>query len=91
MIYALEFTKTAKQELSDLKKNDTIAYNKAMQLLDEISEHPRIGTGRPEILKYDYAGCWSRRINQKHRLIYRIEEEVVIVFVLKIVGHYDDK
>jgi toxin YoeB len=39
-------------------------------------------------LKYELAGFWSRRINQKDRLIYKVEEDLVIVFVISAMGHY---
>jgi len=41
----------------------------------ELAEHPREGTGKPEMLKGDLAGYWSRRINREHRLVYSIEDE----------------
>lgn len=49
------------------------------------------GTGKPEPLSGDRSGQWSRRITQKHRLIYEIEENIVTVDVLSAYGHYDDK
>jgi len=42
-------------------------------------------------LSGDRAGQWSRRISQKHRLIYMIDNEKVIVLLLSAYGHYDDK
>ena len=55
-------------------------------LLEEISEHPFTGKGKPEALKHDLAGKWSRRINQEHRLIYEVKDNEIIVVSLK--GHY---
>ena len=55
-------------------------------LLEEISEHPFTGTGKPEALKHDLAGKWSRRINQEHRLIHEVKDEEVKIVSLK--GHY---
>ncbi len=54
-------------------------------------EHPLSGTGHPEQLKGDRTGQWSRKITQKHRLIYQVKEKEVIVLVLSAYGHYDDK
>ena len=60
-------------------------------LLEELVEHPRTGTGHPERLKgYPDVDRWSRRITQKHRLIYDIYEDIVVVLVLTAYGHYDD-
>ena len=46
-------------------------------LLTELQEHPRTGTGKPDPLSGGRAGQWSRRISQKHRLVYEIEETIV--------------
>ena len=54
-------------------------------------EHPRKGTGQPEMLKHELTGLYSRRINRKHRLVYSIEDEKVIVYVLSAYSHYGDK
>jgi len=55
-------------------------------LLEEIAENPFTGTGKLEPPKYDLAGKWSRRINQEHRLIYRVMENTIEIVSLK--GHY---
>ncbi|WP_245758433.1 type II toxin-antitoxin system YoeB family toxin [Paenimyroides ummariense] len=47
--------------------------------------------GQPEQLKYELAGYWSSRINQKDRIVYRVEEEIVMVYVVSAMGHYHDK
>jgi toxin YoeB len=92
MNWELLFTKNALEEINFHKKSgDTILLKKLFKLLNELSEHPEIGTGQPEKLKYKYAGYWSRRINQKHRLIYRIENDTITVLILQAKGHYTEK
>ena len=91
MIYELVFSKVADADLRLLKRNEPQAYKKAVKLLEELQEHPQIGTGKPEQLKGDRAGQWSRRITDRHRLVYEIEEEQVMVLILSSYGHYDDK
>lgn len=54
-------------------------------------EHPTTGTGRPEQLKHYETSTWSRGITAKHRLIYRVYEEKILVIVLAFWGHYNDK
>lgn len=54
-------------------------------------QHPRTGTGHPEPLKGKPDGRWSRRVSQKHRLVYRIFDDEVVVLVLAASGHYGDK
>ena len=43
-------------------------------LIDEVSRTPYEGTGKPELLKHELAGWWSRRITDEHRLVYRIKD-----------------
>ena len=60
-------------------------------LLKNIMEHPYTGIGKPEPLKYDLAGKWSRRINAEHRLIYSVNENIITVYVLSMRYHYSKK
>jgi toxin YoeB len=60
-------------------------------LINELREHPTTGTGNPEALVGDKKGQWSRRITRKHRLIYEIHEDIVIVVLVSGWGHYGDK
>ncbi len=73
------------------KSGDKKLLKKLYLLLDELEEHPTSGTGKPERLKFHEIPTWSRRIFDKHRLVYQIEEEVVTVLVLSTWGHYSDK
>jgi toxin YoeB len=91
MIYSLEFVDTAKRDIQHLKKNEPQAYRKVVRLVTELRKHPRSGTGHPKQLVGDREGQWSRRITRKHRLVYKIEDDRVIVLVLSAWGHYDDK
>ena len=92
MIYTIIVSKEASEDFRLLKKTESSAYNKVLQLFDELQEHPRTGTGKPKVLKYGkFKGMWSRRISQKHRLVYEISEEKVMVLVLAALDHYDDK
>jgi toxin YoeB len=91
MIYEIIILPTADKDIQFLKKNEPQAYKKAIKLIGELQEHPEIGTGHPKPLGGDRSGQWSRRITDKHRLIYEIQEEKIIVLVLSAYGHYDDK
>ncbi|MAQ52341.1 MAG: Txe/YoeB family addiction module toxin [Pseudomonas sp.] len=51
------------------------------------SDDPSAGIGKPEALKHNLSGLWSRRISQKDRLIYRFDEKAIYIFALG--GHYD--
>ena len=91
MIYNVEFKEQATHYLVLLAKNEPKAFAKAQVLINELKEHPKTGTGKPEQLKGERAGQWSRRITQKHRLVYEIHDAEVVVLVLTAYGHYNDK
>jgi toxin YoeB len=89
MAYTIELLPKAKKDLKAIKySGNKAAYTKATALIEEIKEHPTTGTGQPEQLKYDLAGYWSRRIDKKNRIIYRIDEGKVTVVVVSVAGHY---
>lgn len=60
--------------------------SKIKKLIVSIQEDPFSGIGKPEPLKHNLAGLWSRRINREHRLIYEVSEESISILSLK--GHY---
>ena len=61
------------------------------QLLADILEHPYTGIGKPEPLRYELAGKWSRRINAEHRLVYSVEEKQIKVYIFSMRYHYTKK
>ena len=91
--YCLEYSPKSLEHISKLQKTgDKSVIKKLNNLLDELYENPRTGTGHPERLKgYPDIERWSRRITDKHRLVYDIEEEVVVVLIVSAYGHYTDK
>jgi toxin YoeB len=90
--YKVNIKEQAQKDLKYLLKNEPKAYKKALSLIAELYEHPRTGTGKPEAMtEPGRKGQWSRRITQKHRLIYEIIDNEVVVIVLSAYGHYDDK
>lgn len=50
---------------------------KLQKLIEEVRTNPFSGKGKPEALKYNLSGCWSRKINDEHRLIYKVTENEV--------------
>jgi len=90
--YFVDVSKEAKKHLAfHHKSGNKASVRKIEQIFRELSETPYVGTGEPELLKYNYAGHWSRRINQKDRIIYKVNEDVVTVTVISAKGHYSDK
>ena len=85
----LKFTPDAKKDLEWWKQHgDVASKRKIQQLLAEMEEHPRTGTGKPELLSGDLRGVWSRRINQEHLILYEIHDKVLVVLVLSMRYHY---
>ena len=88
-MYRIVFSMQAKSDWDFWKSSgNTAIMRKIAALLEDVAEHPYTGTGKPEPLKYELSGCWSRRINKDHRLVYRVKERVVEVEVLPIRRHY---
>lgn len=81
----------AVKQLDELKKtkieNLDSYLSKIIGLLESIKKDPFKGLGKPEPLKEYYPKSWSRRINKKDRLIYKVEKDKV--FIISIIGHYD--
>ena len=74
MLYEIDFTPIAIKSISKYKKSNPVQYKKLVKLLNELMEHPRIGTGHPEPLKSGDSLTYSRRKTKKDRLIYDIYE-----------------
>ena len=88
--YRVIIKPTAEKDLSKHKKAGSISsIKKILKILAELQEHPRSGTENPEELKYELKGFWSRRINKKDRIIYEIQEDIVTVYILSAIDHYE--
>jgi toxin YoeB len=86
------FLEQAEKDREYWKKSGNKAImNRITALLEDIIAHPYTGIGKPEPLKYELAGCWSRRINSEHRIIYSVNDEIITVYVLSMRYHYSKK
>jgi len=91
MRYTINFSDDAKEIVRIYKKFNPIAYKKLSKLLVEISEHPREGTGHPKPLIGGKDVTYSRRISGKDRIVYDIYDDIVVVLIVSVGGHYKDK
>ena len=93
MAYTIRKTKQADKDIDALKKSGNKSLIKKLaNLLEEIADNPRSGTGQVEQLKhYPYKQTWSRRLNQEYRIVYEIHDDTVVVLVLSLMDHYGDK
>ena len=90
--YVIDYSPDSLECLARLEKSEPSAFKKAVHLIEDLKLHPRMdGLGHPEPLKGEPEGCWSRRITQKHRLVYQIFDETKVILVLRAYGHYTDK
>jgi toxin YoeB len=90
-MYRVDFSGKAIEGMDKLDRSEPQAYKKLEKLIQELKEHPTTGTGHPKPLGGDRLGQWSRRITEKHRLIYEVQEETLTVVVARVHGHYGDK
>ncbi len=68
------------------QKNDKKNLRRINELIKDIRRNPFEGIGKPEPLKYQLQGCWSRRIDQEHRLVYEVEEKFIRIIACRY--HY---
>lgn len=82
------YTNGALEDIAYWKKSgDKGIQNKIKNLIIAIEENPTEGIGKPEQLKHNLSGAWSRRINQEHRIVYEIKENNRIE-IQSLRGHY---
>ena len=70
--WKVDFLPKFREDLSWWIKNDRRAALRTLELVEAILADPFSGIGKPEPLRYELAGCWSRRVTQEHRLVYRV-------------------
>ena len=80
------FESSAFNDFNNWAKLDKKIYRKIVALIKDIDRSPFTGLGKPEALKYDLSGYWSRRIDNEHRLIYQVTNESIIIVACKY--HY---
>jgi len=82
----LLFTPEAWEDYLYWQSRDKKMLQKINRLLKEIARTPFEGSGKPESLRYELQGCWSRRIDREHRLVYEVYEDRIHVLVCRY--HY---
>ena len=85
----ITFTEQAFEEYLYWQTQDKKTLKKINSLLKDISRNPYEGIGKPESLKDNLSGYWSRRVDEKNRLVYRVENGQIEVYQCR--GHYEDK
>jgi toxin YoeB len=86
MIKDVIFKGTSFADFNDWRLEDIKIFDKIVNLIEETRRTPFDGKGKPEPLKHKFAGCWSRRITEKHRLVYIVKEDPIEIISCKY--HY---
>lgn len=81
------FSNTSWEDYLYWQKQDKNILRKINSLIKEIQRTPFEGSGKPEALKFDLKGLWSRRIDREHRLVYSIREKDLLIYSCRF--HYD--
>jgi toxin YoeB len=82
----ITFEASAFDDFNEWAKLDKKIHQKIIALIQDINRSPFSGLGKPEALKYEYSDYWSRRINDEHRLVYKVTETDIIIVACKY--HY---
>jgi toxin YoeB len=81
------FEPEAFEQLGQWATEDKKIFKKILELIRDIQRDPFMGIGKPEPLKYELQGYWSRRLTDEHRLIYKVQEDLLIILTCKY--HYE--
>lgn len=82
----LVFAENAWQDYLYWQAHDKKILKRINQLIQEIQREPFVGVGKPEPLKHALSGYWSRRINDEHRIVYKVEQDALLIAQLR--HHY---
>lgn len=82
----ISFEASAFDDFTEWSTVDKKCYKRIVSLIKDISRNPYQGLGKPEALKHELHGYWSRRIDDEHRLVYKIENNRLIIISCKY--HY---
>ncbi|MFN8347704.1 MAG: Txe/YoeB family addiction module toxin [Spirosomataceae bacterium] len=82
----IAFTPKAFEQFNEWRLTNKKVQDRIIKLIDEIQRNPFEGTGKPEALKHNLKGYWSRRIDNEHRLVYEVTDDAVIIVECKY--HY---
>jgi toxin YoeB len=91
-MYKVDILPKAEKHLEAHKKSgNKVVMERIDRIFKELKLHPETGIGSPKKMKHKYSGFWSREIDKKNRMLYKIDENIVTISVVSAMGHYDDK
>jgi len=83
----ITFSKNAWEDYTSWQTDYKKILKKINKLIKDIQRNPFSGIGKPEPLKFDLSGLWSRRIDREHRLVYKIKDKEILIYSCRY--HYD--
>jgi len=85
-VRSLEFDPAGFEDLAWWVEKDRRKALRIIKLIKEVQRDPFHGTGKPELLKHEFSGCWSRRIDEEHRLVYEVLADKIRILACRY--HY---
>lgn len=85
-MHAIEFAPAAWEDFLYWQTQDRKTLKRILKLIEECARNPFEGSGKPEPLKHNLAGCWSRRIDESNRMVYTVENNIIKIIQLRY--HY---
>jgi toxin YoeB len=85
-VLAIEFSSNAWSDFQYWQTQDKKTLKRILKLIEESARTPFEGTGKPEPLRENFSGCWSRRIDVKNRMVYRVKDDRLQIIQLRY--HY---
>ncbi len=88
MNYGIELTTNAKADLVFWQKNDKRVLKRILSLFADMQQTPYSGLGKPEALRHQLSGSYSRRIDKQNRIVYEVDESTHTIYVKQLRFHY---
>ncbi|MSO14430.1 Txe/YoeB family addiction module toxin [Rickettsiales endosymbiont of Trichoplax sp. H2] len=82
----IKYTRNAAEDVLYWKKKDKKIYKRLQLIIQDIRKTPLKGLGKPEVLKYNLKGKWSRRLTHEHRIVYEVFKDFIVIYQCRF--HY---
>ncbi len=86
--FKIIYSKNAEQDLNFWAKSNKKTFQKIVSLIENIAASPYQGIGKPEPLRYEWSGCYSRRIDNKNRIVYKVDDQGQTIYIYMMRHHY---
>lgn len=87
-VFKIVYSKHAEDDLRFWAKSNRKTFQKIISIIENIIASPYQGIGKPEPLRYEWSGCYSRRIDSRNRIVYKVDEEEKTIYIYMMRHHY---